>query len=370
MKAEKNYEFCPDHKELDTFKVHNWEDPKSVCESCNIVQDDSSDHKSVLKPFGSSKVLASSKNVDMASGETCHKDNNCHVIQTKKLKSEPENLHFKERDKTEYPVVHPQHSKIVRVCTRARNYDSGDSREKVNSENENSFENMRDNQEADAVISKIIKWKTENVKPTWADVSHMSPELKFYWSRLDSLILKEGILYRKWESDSGKHYELHIVIPSEYKKLVLNQVHNTVTGGHLGVRKTLSKVKKRYFWYKMRQDVKYWCAKCDICASKKAPCRKPRAPMQQYIVGAPWERMAIDILGPLPKTYKGNRYLMVVEDYFTKWTEAIPIKDMEAITVAQKFAERIVTIFGVPLQIHSDHGTILNLMFLERCVKF
>ncbi|VDI54805.1 Hypothetical predicted protein [Mytilus galloprovincialis] len=64
--------------------------------------------------------------------------------------------------------------------------------------------------------------------------------------------------------------------------------------------------------------------------------------------------MAIDILGPLPISVNNNRYLMVVQDYFSKWTEAIPIPDTEAVTVANKFLERIVTIFGVPLSIHSD----------------
>ena len=66
--------------------------------------------------------------------------------------------------------------------------------------------------------------------------------------------------------------------------------------------------------------------------------------------------MAIDILGPLPRSEDGNCYLMVVEDYFTKWTEAIPIPNAEATTVARKVVERIVTIFGVPLSIHSDQG--------------
>jgi hypothetical protein len=42
-------------------------------------------------------------------------------------------------------------------------------------------------------------------------------------------------------------------------------------------------------------------------------------------VGAPWERMAIDILGPLPRTDNGNKYIMVVGDYFTKWMEALCI---------------------------------------------
>ena len=107
----------------------------------------------------------------------------------------------------------------------------------------------------------------------------------------------------------------------------------------------------------MRQCVQYWCNKCDMCASKKSPHKRPRAPMKQYIVGAPWERMAIDILGPLPRSEDGNRYLMVVEDYFTKWTEAIPISNAEATITARIFIERIVTIFGVPLSIHSDQGS-------------
>lgn len=161
---------------------------------------------------------------------------------------------------------------------------------------------------------------------------------------------------------------MHTILPRSIIRFVLNQVHNTVTGGHLGFRKTLSKVKKRYWWYKMRQEVKHWCVTCDVCASKKAPHRRPKAPMQQYLVGAPWERMALDILGPLPLSKEKNRYLLVVQDYFTKWAEAIPIKDIEAVTVAQKFIERVVSIFGVPLSMHSDQGSNFESnVFKEMC---
>ncbi|CAC5386797.1 unnamed protein product [Mytilus coruscus] len=117
------------------------------------------------------------------------------------------------------------------------------------------FENVSESQLSDMsddVISIIIQWKIDEVKPTWADVSHISLEVKFYWSRLNSLILANGILYRKWESYNGKHYDLHLVLPANFKRSRLNEVHNTVTGGHLGVRKTLSKIRQRYFWYTMR----------------------------------------------------------------------------------------------------------------------
>ena len=65
----------------------------------------------------------------------------------------------------------------------------------------------------------------------------MSPEIKLNWPRLDSFIINDEILYRKWESNDGINYDLHLVIPKRLKSFVLNQVHNTLTGGHLGVRK-------------------------------------------------------------------------------------------------------------------------------------
>ncbi|CAC5413343.1 unnamed protein product [Mytilus coruscus] len=348
---------CPHCARAETHKnvltVEKCNDNVIVSESCRNVQD-VSDKQSVTTT--SISCINEDRRPNMTSDETCYKVKS-HVIHNE-IKS-------KRPDKN--PDVFPVQSKIVRVCTRSKDYGCSQN-EKDNPVKEINFENVSESQLSDDVTSIIIQWKIDEVKPTWADVSHMSPEVKFYWSRLNSLILVNGILYRKWESYNGKHYDLHIVLSANFKRFVLNQVHNTVTGGHLGVRKTLSKIKQRYFWYKMRQDVKFWCTKCDICASKKAPCKKPKAPMKQYLVGAPWERMAIDILGPLPCSVNNNRYLMVVQDYFSKWTEAIPIPDTEAVTVANKFVERIVTIFGVPLSIHSDQGSNFEShVFKEMC---
>ncbi|CAC5411877.1 unnamed protein product [Mytilus coruscus] len=105
--------------------------------------------------------------------------------------------------------------------------------EKDNPVKEIYFENVSESQLSEDVISKIIQWKIDEVKPNWADVSHMSPDVEFYWSRLNSLILVNGILYRKWESYNGKHYDLHFVLQANFKKVRV-EVHNTVTGGHLG----------------------------------------------------------------------------------------------------------------------------------------
>ncbi|KAJ8962328.1 hypothetical protein NQ318_018307 [Aromia moschata] len=77
--------------------------------------------------------------------------------------------------------------------------------------------------------------------------------------------------------------------------------------------------------------------------------------MMQYLFGAPFERVAVDILGPLPATDRGNKYLMVVMDYFSKWHEAVSLPNKEAETVAEAFIN-VIARHGVPLELHSDQG--------------
>ena len=76
--------------------------------------------------------------------------------------------------------------------------------------------------------------------------------------------------------------------------------------------------------------------------------------MKLVYSGYPLERIATDILGELPLTNNGNRYILVVADYFTKWTECFAIPNMEASTLAAKIVEEVIARFGVPALIHSD----------------
>ena len=66
------------------------------------------------------------------------------------------------------------------------------------------------------------------------------------------------------------------------------------------------------------------------------------------------QRVAMDILGPLPETDHGNKYILVIGDYFTKWKEAYAMPNMEAITVARIFVNEFICRFGVPEQLHTD----------------
>lgn len=70
-------------------------------------------------------------------------------------------------------------------------------------------------------------------------------------------------------------------------------------------------------------------------SAKKGTARKTRASLRMYRVGVPMEMMAVDIVGPLLLTPRGNRFTSVYMDYFTKWPEAYALPNHEAKTVEE-----------------------------------
>ena len=197
----------------------------------------------------------------------------------------------------------------------------------------------------------------------------MSPSTKAYWSQWNSLVLKNGVLYRNWESADGKQTHLQLVLPEVRVPDVLKELHNSAAGGHFGVNKTLNKVRLRFYWLHCREDVERWCRLCDACTARKGPRTRGRGHLQKYNVGAPFERMAVDILGPLPVTERGIRYLLVAQDYFTKWPEVIPIPNQEACTVADALVEHVFSRFGIPLELHSDQGRNFEAALFQEMTK-
>ncbi|GBM75051.1 hypothetical protein AVEN_197419-1 [Araneus ventricosus] len=96
---------------------------------------------------------------------------------------------------------------------------------------------------------------------------------------------------------------------------------------------------RRYYENDTLCDVQKWCRESHACGARKGPKTRIKGLLQRYIVGASFERMALDILGPFPVTAKGNRYVLVLMAYFPKWPEEIPITDQEASTVLKNFFE-------------------------------
>ncbi|GAB1869457.1 RNA-directed DNA polymerase [Camponotus japonicus] len=218
------------------------------------------------------------------------------------------------------------------------------------------LEEWRQAQQRDPSISFLLQGRETGRRPLHSEIPTRNISAQIYWSYWDSLVLKEGILYKRWEAPNLRTSFLQLIVPQERTKEILREAHDSPSGGHFGVNKTLAKIRKRFFWANCKQDVEKWCRTCRICVSKKGPFGKGKSPLQLYNVEAPLDRIQMDILGPFPLTKAGNKYLLVMVDCFTKWVEAFPIKNIRAKTVAEAFVSQFVSRHGVPLEIHTDQG--------------
>ena len=164
------------------------------------------------------------------------------------------------------------------------------------------------------------------------------------------------MLHSRWESADGRRERWQLVVPEKYKEDVLKGLHSSCTADHLGVTKTREKVRERFYWVAFNKDVRSWIRMYDVCARRKSPRTRSRAKLQQEIAGHRGQRVAMDILGPLPEIAAGNQSVLVVGDYFSKWIEAYPIPNERAETFARKITEEWIARQGYPETLHSDQG--------------
>ena len=177
---------------------------------------------------------------------------------------------------------------------------------------------------------------------------------------IDSYYLDEnGILCHLWSPGKRKQQSLRsqVVIPASLRHDVLSSCHDDPTAGHLGHIKTYEKVRQRYYWHGMFKDIEHWCRTCIDCAMRKRPRHHHKAPLLPIPVQGPFDRLAMDILGPLPTTHDGNRYILVFSDYYTRWPEAYALPSIEAPRIAQLLVDEILARHSTPRTLLSDRGS-------------
>ena len=229
-----------------------------------------------------------------------------------------------------------------------------------------SNEEMREAQLKDPEIGGILR-RLANVEGMPVSEIGSPGRLIKYREVWDDLVVLDGVLHKLSSSDHWDRKPL-IVLPQELRKCALLQLHNARAGAHLGRKKTLRKMRERYYWPGCYRDVISWVRNCPECVQKRKPEKHRRAPMTPHRIENRMERISMDILGPLPESERGNRYILCMGDHFTKWITSVPIPNQETITVANAVIEHVISVFGVPKEIYTDQGrNFESKLFQELC---
>ena len=213
-------------------------------------------------------------------------------------------------------------------------------------------------QKTDADLRLLYKAKHYGVaKPPADEIQAESSETRTYFHDWKRIKLEDnGVLYRQWETADGTELRYQILLPEVYREVMFKNLHDAINAAHMGRRRTLAKLQRKYYWPRMSEDVKSWIQACPTCQRRKALHKHARAPLKSTPAGMPNERVAMDVIDHLPKTLAGNVCVLTIVDHFTKYAKAVALPDQKAATVADALMRWWVSVFGTPYQIHTDQG--------------
>lgn len=163
-----------------------------------------------------------------------------------------------------------------------------------------------------------------------------------------------------------------LVVPKDHRKEVLFRCHNIPAAGHVGIFKTFWKVSERYYWPKMRCDVAKYVRVCSTCARTKVEQKAPAGLMgNRPDIKQPWQAISLDYIGPLPRSKRGNSYVLVVTDYFSKFVVLFPCRAATAKSLVKHIEEDIFLVYGAPQYLTCDNGPQMKSReFQALCEKY
>lgn len=103
----------------------------------------------------------------------------------------------------------------------------------------------------------------------------------------------------------------------------------------------------------MMHDINQYCKEGVICQKSKLPAPQ-KVPLISIPIRKPWEMVAVDVL-QVPTSCQNHRHILVIQDYFTKWTEAIPLQNQTAATITRELV-KVFSNYGLPEILYSDQG--------------
>lgn len=127
-------------------------------------------------------------------------------------------------------------------------------------------------------------------------------------------------------------------------------------GIHPGFDRLHSTLRRRFYWPTMRADLQLWCAWCLPCAERKPVRKRQHTPLKPLPVPRRFERLAMDVVGPLPETADKNKFILVLCDACTKMVELHCLPDVKAHRVVKALLDWVAR-YSLPRYLLTDRGS-------------
>lgn len=190
---------------------------------------------------------------------------------------------------------------------------------------------------------EYLRWKDEITKLQY-------PDFKI----VDNYIYKR-ISFSTGNNDEGNW---KLLVPTELRNEVIYSAHNIPNASHGGIAKTIERIRRFFFWPRLVTDVKRYIGECNICKTTKLPTMSLKPPMGQMVeTERPFQRLYLDLIGPFPRSRKGNIGILIVLDHFTKFTFLKPLRKFISNPIVTYLRDEVFNCYGVPEVIVTDNGT-------------
>ena len=232
------------------------------------------------------------------------------------------------------------------------------------------MEHWAEQQQKDIVLSRLrdLLMQNPDQKPKSEFLKNEAQLVQSYCKHWGNLVVEDEVVKRKHFPAVDSEMELRqILVPDKLKLQLFMRIHG-YEAGHTSYDRVYDLMQSRFWWCGMSTDVMEWLKACDTCQRNKPGRGKGRYPLNQELAYRPLDRVAVDIMGPWKTSTEGNQYILVLQDYFTKWVEIWPLPNHKASTVAKTLVRYFFSKYGPPVRLHSDQGREFeSQLFQELC---
>ncbi|PNF18384.1 hypothetical protein B7P43_G12483 [Cryptotermes secundus] len=184
--------------------------------------------------------------------------------------------------------------------------------------------------------------------------------------------------HRNCNADSLSRYPIQCFnvnveeITNERKQKIIAEMHNCPVGGHQGIQRTIERIKLYISWPGLEQDVIKYIRECKTCQLNKETRPNIKLPLTVTDTrNIPWEKVYLDVVGPLPTTETGMKYILTCQDNLSKYFIVIPMQNQTADEVTDVFVKNIILSYGIPTEIVTDQGSnFMSDVFKRICKLF